>query len=180
MKRALILPGVLVGLLVAMTGWDLWSAMRLRSGAVERCARPAQRLEGEAYLRGRLAVIDARAGAWEALVGGHLPRDLAPARAEEIGTCALLEWGAPVDAALRESLEARLGRKLSADEAVGLGQNCKVTLIDLQRGAIIHEVVIFGRGTVAGAQGGTPSPPQALGNKPATEVEDFLFRLPRK
>lgn len=180
MKRALALPGVLLGVLLAMAGWDLWRATRLHSSAVERCARPAQQLAGEAYLRGRLAVIDARAGAWDSLVGGHLPRDLAPRRPEELGTCALLEWGAPVDAAARERIEARLGRKLTADEATGLGQNCRVTLIDLQAGAVIHEQLIFGRGTVAGAEGGTPAPPQALANKPATEVEDYLFRLPRK
>jgi hypothetical protein len=164
-KRLAILLVVLVCIPIAMAAWDVVRATSLRSKAVELCQLPNKRLETEPYLKGKLAVIDVREGAWEPLLGGHLPPDLVPLRAEELGTCALLEWAAEVDAGT--AVDPRSGKPITEPRA-----NCKVTLIDLAEQAVIAEKVVFAS---------APAPGFAAANsKPVNEVEDWLFRLPRR
>ena len=164
-KRLGILLVVLVCIPIAMAAWDVARATSLRSKAVQLCRLPDKRVEGEGYLKGKLAVIDVREGAWEPLVGGHLPPDLVPLRADELGSCALLEWAAPVDGGT--PIDARTGKPLESLQA-----NCKVTVIDLTAQAIVAEKLIFAS---------APAPGFAAANsKPVNEVEDWLFRLPRR
>jgi hypothetical protein len=182
MKRVVIGLGVLVCVPIAMSAWDLAQTSKLRSEGLLRCARPARKLEGAPYLTGKLEVIDVLENKWEQVISGHLPADLLPSNAEEIGTCVLLEWGAKLEGTqVVQEQEARIGRKLSAQETAALAQNCKVTLIDLKRGAVIGEQFVLGRPPTPGLVSDAHSAASpSVGHKPISEVEAFLFQLPRK
>lgn len=182
MKRVLIVLVVLVAIPVGMSLWDFQKAVRLRQKAAELCVRPAKVLELEEppYLRGKLGVIDVAQNKWDPKVGSYLPPELMPERAQDIGTCVLLEWGAKVEG-LYDVTTTQGGVETGKSQALARRGTCKVTLIDLQEGAVIAEKMIYGPPPADGfITDDETTAPSVRGTKPITEVEDWLFRLPRK
>lgn len=168
---------VLVPLFI-WVGWPFLNELRMKREAPKLCVIPATRLPGEAYLRGRVAVVNEE-HKWDWLIGNYLPEGLMATKPSEITTCVVLDWSWKVAGTYQMKKIAPDGRETPMGPVAAKAQTCKVTVVDLTLGAVVGEATFEGRvaeGIRSDGTGGDPT----MGQKPVEEIEAWLHKLPRK
>lgn len=168
--------------LALIYGVPFVNELRLRRAAPKLCEVPSTRVDGQPYLKGRVAIVneDERGKHWDVLLGTYMPEDVAAHAPSEVTTCVVVDWSWRVGGRYNVTKVAPDGTETPDGVAAAKEQTAHVTVIDLTIPAVVGEADFAG-GVPEGVQ--TDSRDErdpTLGYKPIEPVEKWLYALPRR
>jgi hypothetical protein len=119
--------------------------------------------EQEAYVKGKIVVVDVREKTVDNDVFFALPSALRAAGPGDVGTVVLLKWGV--------AFVGHFENKAGQDQGSASVSKCEVTVIDASIPAILERRSFQSKAIVRGIDGGA---------KPIDEIVDYLAKLPRE
>jgi hypothetical protein len=122
--------------------------------------------EGEPHLRGKLVLMDRRAGTLDPTQAA-LPDEIRAYSADEVGTVGWLEW---------DFVETQSDR----GGVSGHYSQCKVTLVDRESNQIIAEQTVTGASSPVSKGSRYVPPGQRTANRCVPQVVAYLQGLPRR
>jgi hypothetical protein len=165
----------------AVKGCSFYTDVRLRREAPKICVVPEARVNGEGYLRGRVAVVN-QDKQWDWLIADYMPDGLAARRPEEISTCVVLDWDWKAAGVYDVTTTHTRGGQSYKTEGRELAkaQTCHALVVDLTIPAVVAEASFVGRVRDGYVSDGTGDRDMSMGDKPVAELEKWLYGLPRQ